>query len=1193
MDIGSNLPVPLFDSLFFKPPSHIKTNSMIESLPISNRNQKNHTRYFPEIISGFLLLLLFTGIPHHLLAQLNTAIDLSSYVRIGRYDLPEPTRTAHPANNLLAQEVSAVTYNWDLNSLFVVGDGGTAIVQISKTGVLINTMTLATGSSPQGTEFYDPEGLTYIGGGKFVMTEERDRRAVLFTYVAGGTLARADAKTVTLGTFVQNIGLEGLTYDPQTSGYIFVKEKDPLGIFQTGIDFEAGTATNGSAATVNSTNLFDPALAGMSDFADVFALSNIPGLTGLTNAGNLLVLSHENARIVNISRSGVISSTLNIMSDPGNPLSLDAQQHEGLTMDHDGVLYVVSENGGGDFDHPQLWVYAPSLLPNQAPTDILLSNAIPSILENTSTLTPVKVADIIITDDGLGTNNLTITGADAAFFQITGGSLFIKAGTVLDFETKSSYSITINVDDPSVGTTPDDFVNYTLQLTDVPNEVVTVPAVTISEVAPWSSGNSPVGSDWFEVTNNGTTNLDITGWKIDDGSNSFASAAALNGVTIIKPGESVIFLETNDPATKVPLFLSTWFGANPPAGLQVGSYTGSGLGLSTGGDGVSLFDAGGLLKAKVSFGASPAGPFPTFDNGKGVDNAEITQLSKVGVYGAFAAINDAAEIGSPGTVGSLIITEVAPWSSGNSPVGADWFEITNLKAVPVDITGWKVDDNSASFASSVALNGVTSIAPGESVIFMETADPATKVPQYLSNWFGANAPAGLKVGSYTGSGIGLSTGGDAVNLYNTGGVLQASVSFGSSPAGPSYPTFDNKAGINYAPVSQLSAVGINGAFIAINSSIEIGSPGTVGSLFISEVAPWSSGNSPVGSDWFEVTNTRAVPVDITGWKMDDNSGSPAAAVALNGITTIAPGESVIFIETASPLTTIPAFLSNWFGANPPANLKVGSYTGSGIGLSTGGDEVNLYNATNQLQARVLFGNSSSAAPYKTFDNTAALNNVLISLLSEVGVNGAFTAINSSNEIGSPGLIKGETALPLTLVDFKGEVINGNQGQLRWVTENESNLQLFAVERSNNGTQFSTIGNVEARNSSLRGNYAFTDKTPIAGTVYYRIKTVEKDGLISYSRTISLQSNALIAAFVAPNPVTRGQFAWLNLTAAAENSRAEILVSNAAGHLMQQKVTAVREGTNQLSISTAGMASGLYFVRILVDGNVRILRLMVQ
>ena len=86
-----------------------------------------------------------------------TAIDLSTYVRIGRHNLPEPTRTAAPPNSLLAQEASAVTYNWDTDTLFVTGDGGTSIVQVSKTGQLIDSMTLAPGGSPQNTEFYDPD----------------------------------------------------------------------------------------------------------------------------------------------------------------------------------------------------------------------------------------------------------------------------------------------------------------------------------------------------------------------------------------------------------------------------------------------------------------------------------------------------------------------------------------------------------------------------------------------------------------------------------------------------------------------------------------------------------------------------------------------------------------------------------------------------------------------------------------------------------------------------------------------------------------------------------------------------------------------------------------------------------------------------------------------------------------------------
>ena len=139
-----------------------------------------------------------------------------------------------------------------------------------------------------------------------------------------------------------------------------MKEINPQGLFQTGIDFVAGTATNGSPSTVNSINLFDPALLGLTDIADVYALSNLPGLTG-SQKNNLLVLSQEEGVIVNVDRSGAIASSLTIV-DPGNPQPVADQGHEGIAMDGNGVLYVVSENGGGDINHPQLWVYAPSLV---------------------------------------------------------------------------------------------------------------------------------------------------------------------------------------------------------------------------------------------------------------------------------------------------------------------------------------------------------------------------------------------------------------------------------------------------------------------------------------------------------------------------------------------------------------------------------------------------------------------------------------------------------------------------------------------------------------------------------------------------------------------------------------------------------------------------------------------------------------
>ncbi|OYW78120.1 MAG: hypothetical protein B7Z37_01215 [Verrucomicrobia bacterium 12-59-8] len=1184
---------------------------------------------------------VFRGV---VLAPAPSSVDLSKYVRVGRYDLPEPTRTTPPTNSLLAQEASGVAYNWDTDTLFIVGDGGTSVTEVTKTGQLVSSMTLPPGSSAQGTEFFDTEGITYMGNGQFVFTEERDRQAVKFTYVPGGTLTRAAAQTVKLGTTIGNIGLEGLTYDPQTSGFIFVKEMDPEGIFQTTIDFAAGTASNGSSSTLNSTNLFDPALASLEDMSDVFAFSNLPSMSGQPQAGNLLILSQESGMIRQVDRSGNILSSLTLVADVGNPLTIQNQTQEGITMDKDGIIYVVSENGGGDQDHPQLWVFAPSDVTNAAPTAVALSTATSSLPENATTAAPVKMASILVTDaDGVGVNALSVSGADAGAFQIIGSGLYLKAGTTLNATTKSTYNVTVNVDDTTVGATPDASTNFALTITPVTSGSG---AIRITEVAPWSSGNSAVASDWFELTNTGVTAVDITGWKMNDSAASAGTAVVLVGITSIAPGESVIFVED---VNKIPTFLSNWFGASPPANLQIGSVAGPGL--SSGGDAVNIYDAAGNLQSNVVFGASSAspGPYLTFDNTAGLNNATITQLSALGTNGAFTAAATTNEIGSPGTAtasstvlvsitatddsaaeqgsdpgtfrisrtgsttselqvvytiatgsgqatsgdytpaltspatiaagqsfvdltitpvddaliegpetatitlgdtgsydvgtsgtatvtitdndvnlpptavalgntvislpddtstasnvrvaditvtddgqgtntlgltgtdasffqitgsslylksgttlnaatkssyavtvtvddttvgatpdattnftltitaalppSTIVITEVSPWSStaANSPVGSDWFELTNTGSTPVNIAGWKVDDNSHAFATAIALNGITSIAPGESVIFIETAtagDLAAKAATFRSTWYGANPPARLQIGSYSGSGIGLSGTADEVVIFNASGNIMTGVAFGASPTVAPFATFDNKAGLGgttvpFPTISTFSAVGTNNAFAAVSDANEIGSPGLcISRLIITEVAPWSSTNGlGLTADWFELTNIGTVPADLTGWKVDDSSNAFASALALNGVTTIAPGESVIFIETSGAQTAagnVTAFKTLWFGSNPLGNLQIGNYGGSGIGLSSSGDAVNIFDAAGNRITGVSFA-TSPTGPYATFDNKAGLGSATlpipaISTLSAVGVNGALTASGDSQEIGSPGTI---------------------------------------------------------------------------------------------------------------------------------------------------------------------------------------------
>lgn len=275
----------------------------------------------------------------------DSPIDLKSYTQVGRYSLPVGTGA-----NLLAEEASAVTYNKDTDTLFVVGDGGTAITQVSKKGALIDSMTLAADAGkPQGTYFYDPEGLTYLGGGKFALVEERFRQVNEFTYAANTTLGAAGVRTVKLGTTMGNIGIEGISLDPMTRGFVAVKESGPSGVFQTTIDFAAGTASNGAPTLDNSVNLFDPAKTGLSALNDVFALSNIVP-AGSPDYGHLMILSAPDGKVVKMSRSGELLGTLVVGS---------AAQNEGMTMDASGAIYVVSEIGGGA-GRPELLVFAPT-----------------------------------------------------------------------------------------------------------------------------------------------------------------------------------------------------------------------------------------------------------------------------------------------------------------------------------------------------------------------------------------------------------------------------------------------------------------------------------------------------------------------------------------------------------------------------------------------------------------------------------------------------------------------------------------------------------------------------------------------------------------------------------------------------------------------------------------------------------------
>jgi hypothetical protein len=85
------------------------------------------------------------------------------------------------------------------------------------------------------------------------------------------------------------------------------------------------------------------------------------------------------------------------------------------------------------------------------------------------------------------------------------------------------------------------------------------------------------------------------------------------------------------------------------------------------------------------------------------------------------------------------------------------------------------------------------------------------------------------------------------------------------------------------------------------------------------------------------------------------------------------------------------------------------------------------------------------------------------------------------------------SLPVDLVSFTASG-HDDQVLLKWQTASEANSSFFSIERSSDARQFGEIGRQQAAGQSTAiRNYQYTDRKPVAGNNYYRLKQVDLDG----------------------------------------------------------------------------------------------------
>lgn len=114
---------------------------------------------------------------------------------------------------------------------------------------------------------------------------------------------------------------------------------------------------------------------------------------------------------------------------------------------------------------------------------------------------------------------------------------------------------------------------------------------------------------------------------------------------------------------------------------------------------------------------------------------------------------------------SLQVTEIWMGNEPGANLTEDWFEVTNVGSMAWNsgVDGQLYfDDGDFAPAEADLISGVTSIAPGESVIFIDD----TSTTEFLSVW--GTAAAGIQIGTYAGEG--LSQDGDGVVLFVSNGA---------------------------------------------------------------------------------------------------------------------------------------------------------------------------------------------------------------------------------------------------------------------------------------------------------------------------------------------------------------------------------------------------------------------------------------
>lgn len=376
----------------------------------------------------------------------------------------------------------------------------------------------------------------------------------------------------------------------------------------------------------------------------------------------------------------------------------------------------------------------------------------------------------------------------------------------------------------------------------------------------------------------------------------------------------------------------------------------------------------------------------------------------------------------------------------------------------------------------------------------------------------------------------------------------------------------------------------------------------IGSFFISaayaQVSSLDEGFDVLPTTWKNINNSN--PKGPNNWfhpttsyqTFDAYSGDTTSFLAANYGATTTTGAGDISLWFISPLLNLEngGVVKFWTRTVSPSNYP----DRLELRLSTAGASINVgttSTSTGDFTTLLLSINPNLKKhqyPEEEWTQfTATISGLTAPTTGKIAfrywvTNGGFLGANS-NYIGVDDFSYNAEPLAVNFLSFDGSV-KDSKVVLNWATSGELNNKGFDVERSADGRSFTAINFVKGNGTTANlSKYTFTDGSKfLSGTTYYRLKQIDVNGAIDYSKIIQVNIQNTFKWAVYPNPVLKDS--WLQLQL-AESSKVTIQLVSSEGRILQSiDKGLLQPGTYSVPLNLNTAAKGTYFAKLVVNGK---------